>query len=75
MSPKFLICRIFGGVRGVARSLNISASAVSQWRDRPIPLKYHGTLIAAARVAGRRLSTNDLIVGRKRCLKRNSAAK
>jgi DNA-binding transcriptional LysR family regulator len=61
-------------VRGTARALGLTPGAVSQW-DRRIPGRHHQRLLDHAKRAGVFLTPADLILGRKRCLKRNARAK
>lgn len=69
LSPAQTVISVFGGVRALARLLECDPSTVSVWQKRTggrVPDKHHTTLLALARERKLRLTTDDLIYGRKR---------
>ena len=59
-TPKQIIVDMFG-VRGAARVLGLSHSAVWKWTT--IPSKHHKPLLDAAKAARKRLTPEMLILG------------
>ena len=67
LSPAETVIAVFGGVRVLARLLECNPSTVSVWQKRTggrVPDRHHTALLALATKHGKRLSTNDLILGR-----------
>lgn len=66
-TPATVVIETFGGVRKTARLLGIDAGAVSRWGSRDggaVPAKHYLTLIAAAKAMRKKLTPNDLVLGR-----------
>lgn len=55
----------FGGVRAMARAINIDPSAISRWKSSGrIPAKFQKILIDKAKESGLTLTTDDVVLGR-----------
>lgn len=70
LNPAEVVVRAFGGVRPLARLLDLSPAAVTHWRKAKrgagrVPAKQQVALLALAKARGIRLTPDDLIVGRK----------
>lgn len=69
MSPAEKVISAFGGVRAVARLLDLNSSSVSRWRmpadkrglDGRVPSVHQGKILRLARERGVPLSADDLI--------------
>lgn len=73
MTPAELVIQKFGGVRSLARKLDIDHSSVARW-PKPkaergsnglIPSQYHTRLLDMALHEGIELTAHDLIYGRR----------
>jgi hypothetical protein len=54
-----------GGVRKMARTLKVEPGTVSKWKGKGlIPSRHHKALLEAARSLRKRLTANDLVMGR-----------
>lgn len=66
-TPAEVVIETFGGVRKTARLLGIDAGAVSRWGSRDggaVPAKHYLPLLAAAKALRKKLTPNDLVLGR-----------
>jgi hypothetical protein len=62
MTPVDFVVERFGGVRNLARSLNICPSSVSRWKQRgKVPLKHWEQLLYIAQVKCLRIKLEDLV--------------
>lgn len=67
LSPAKLVILLFGGIRPVARIVNIAHSGVSNWqksKDGGVPRSHHITLLNIAKKRGVLLTAEDLTFGR-----------
>lgn len=63
ITPASKAIKTFGGVRPLARELEIQPSIVSRWQKSGlVPAKYQGKLLEAAKRIGKRLSAKDLVM-------------
>jgi hypothetical protein len=65
MTPAEVVIDVFGGVRSVARVVDLAPSTVTRWRATgTVPSLYVHALLVAAGKAGKRLTLVELAVGR-----------
>jgi len=65
MTPAETVILEFGGVRPLARLLDIDPAAVSRWkRSGYVPHIYYNEMLAMAKKQKIRLTCEDLVLGR-----------
>lgn len=68
ITPVEIVCSRFGSGARVAKLLNINRSSVYRWatkRKGKIPDKYYTELLRLAQIEGIRLTTSELLQGKK----------